>query len=409
MELLNVDTVDQVFIKLEEHFKHITWPAENVRIRNVVGRYLARPLFSDTDMPQFRRSVVDGYAVKASDTFGVSDSMPVFLDVTGAVDMGAAYEGAVEAGKAVYVPTGGMVPEGADAIVMVEYAEKLNEATIAVYKPAAPGNGIMNMGDDFKKDTEIYKTGKRIFTKDIGMLAATGNSIISVFKKPVVSVISTGDEIIDITQAPAIGQIRDINTYALAAMCEELGLIVNETHIVKDDFENFRKAVEEQIATSDIVLVSGSSSAGIKDMTAAVLDHIEKGSVFTHGIAIKPGKPTVIASVCGKPVFGLPGHPVSAIVVFSIIVERFIKSRYFRTDVGGRGTLGKMTTNVHGGVGRETYQFVRLKREAGEYAAVPIFAKSGAISQLMQADGYVRIPSLKEGLKEGEVVEIVLF
>ena len=225
MKLLKVDTVKEVKEKLASYFKEEGFkpPNELVPLRNAVHRYLAEEICSDTDIPQFTRSVVDGYAVMAKDTFGTGESSPVFLEVVGTVEMGQACSVVLHPGQAVYVPTGGMLPEGSDAVVMIEYVEQMDERTIAVYRPAAPNSGIMNRGDDFKIGELLFRRGHRISVKDVGMLAAIGKDRIFVFKKPRVSILSTGDEIVDITENPNPGEVRDINSYTIAAFAEATG------------------------------------------------------------------------------------------------------------------------------------------------------------------------------------------
>ncbi len=411
MELLKVDTINEVFEKLDLNFSAIQNTVEVVNIREAVGRYLAFDIFSDLDIPPFSRSVVDGYAVKAADTFGASESIPAFLDVIGSVDMGQDSKLTVKAGQAVYVPTGGMLPDGSDAVVMVEYTELLDQNTCVINKPAAPGMGVMQQGDDVKKDTLVFKAGKRINYKDIGMLTSCGKSQIKVFKKPVVTIVSTGDEIVHPDEFPKAGQIRDINSYALASIAEDVGCYVREIQIINDNFENFKTIIEKDLQDSDLILISGGSSAGAKDMTKDVLNDICPDSVFTHGIALKPGKPTIIANINNKPVFGLPGHPVSAIVVFNTIVVPFIIKHYFNALPQNIKILAQMSSNIHGGEGRTVIQYVNLERDnnvACGFVATPIFAKSGAISQYMSADGFIVLDSQKEGIVKGELIEVTL-
>ncbi|MDD3168401.1 MAG: molybdopterin-binding protein, partial [Eubacteriales bacterium] len=296
MKLLKVDTVKEVKDKLKLYFnaEGVKPPAESVPLRDAVHRYLTEEICSDTDIPQFTRSVVDGFAVIAKDTFGTGENAPVFLEVAGAVEMGKACRIKLESGQAVYVPTGGMLPEGADAVVMVEYTETLDEKTIAVYKAAAPNSGIMNRGDDFKEGQRLFQRGHRITVKDVGMLAAIGKDYVSVYKKPRVSILSTGDEIIDITEIPKQGEVRDINSYTIAAFAEATGARIGLIQKVPDVDHQLRGALEAALAESDIVLLSGGSSAGNKDMTAETIDAMGKPGVITHGIAMKPGKPTII-------------------------------------------------------------------------------------------------------------------
>jgi len=429
MKLLKVDTVKEVKDKLKMYFnaEGFESPSESVPLRQAVHRYLAEEISSDTDIPQFTRSVVDGYAVVAKDTFGTGESAPVFLDVVGAVDMGKACSIRLKPGQAVYVPTGGMLPADSDAVVMIEYVESLDENTIAVYKSAAPNSGLMNQGDDFKKDQLLFRRGHRITVKDIGMLAAIGKDHVSVFKRPRVSILSTGDEIIDITEIPKPGEVRDINSYTIAAFAEATGAMIGFIEKVPDVDHQLRSALEAALTESDIVLLSGGSSAGNKDMTAEIIDSIGKPGVITHGIAMKPGKPTIIGIIeteandvfmRNKLVVGLPGHPMAAIVAYDVIVNDFMRKYCFHNEEEPIRLTARITENIHAGEGRETYQLVSLNRSDSEnqigkdlvpeWIAEPIHAKSGSISQLMMADGYVKISSLSEGVKVNSRVEVTL-
>jgi molybdopterin molybdotransferase len=363
----------------------------------------------------------------ARDTFGTGESSPVFLNVAGAVEMGKPCTVRLEPGQAVYVPTGGMLPEGADAVVMVEYTEHLDDNTIAVYKPAAPNSGIMNRGDDFRQGQLLFRRGHRITVKDVGMLAAIGKARVSVFKKPRVSVLSTGDEIVDITEIPKPGEVRDINSHTIAAFAEATGAEIGTVEKVPDVDHRLKSALEAALAESDIVLLSGGSSAGNKDMTAETIDAMGRPGVVTHGVAMKPGKPTIIGIIetkttegllRNKLVVGLPGHPMAAIVAYDVIVNDFMRRYCFSNEEEPIRLTARITENIHAGEGRETYQLVSLKRPAAgrhdetgaepEWIAEPIHAKSGSISQLMMADGYVKISSLSEGVKVNSSVEVTL-
>lgn len=430
MKLLKVDSLEDAENKLEKYFKNIEKKTEQVSLDHCAGRYLAQDIAADMDMPSFRRSVVDGYALKASDTFGVSDSLPVFLKLVGEVEMGFACEHLICSGQAAYVPTGGMIPSGADAVVMVEYSEKLDDHTVAVYKAASPGGGLTEIGDDFRAGELFFRKGHRIKEKDIGILAALGIAELSVYSPPCLSVFSTGDEIIPVSQLPSVGEIRDINRHGIAALAQSVGVkICGNSYqnsyqnisksensaagdiihpIVKDDLHALRINLQSCLAQSDIVILSGGSSAGTKDMTAQIIDEAGKPGVITHGLAMKPGKPTIIGIVDGKAVFGLPGHPAAALIVFKAVVEPFIKKYYFGCTEHAAEVNAVTTENIHAGEGRETFQLVRLRETNGEREAEPVLAKSGAISQLARADGYVRIPSLSEGLHRGQTVKVTL-
>jgi molybdopterin molybdotransferase len=429
MKLLKVDTVKEVKDKLRTYFdaEGFEPPCVSVTLRDSVGRYLAEEICSDTDIPQFTRSVVDGYAVVAKDTFGTGESAPVFLDVIGAVEMGKDCTISIEQGQTVYIPTGGMLPKGSDAVVMVEYTDHLDDRTIAVYKPAAPNAGIMNRGDDFKEGQLLFRRGHRITVKDVGMLAAIGKDRVSVFQKPKVSILSTGDEIVDIAETPKPGEVRDINSHTIAAFAEATGAEIRNVEKVPDVEHRLKSALEAALAESDIVLLSGGSSAGNKDMTAETIDAMGRPGVVTHGIAMKPGKPTIIGiietkaddgTMRNKLVVGLPGHPMAAIVAYDVIVNDFMRGYCFSNDEEPIRLTARITENIHAGEGRETYQLVALRKKDGvqaagqgtgpEWIAEPIHAKSGSISQLMMADGYVKISSLSEGIKTDSVVEVTL-
>lgn len=410
MNLLKVDTIKEAFAKMELHFgdgSNIR-ETETVSTLDSVGRYLAMEIASDVNVPQFRRSVVDGYAVISKDTYGVSESMPAFLKIIGEVAMGEACNLKLSEGETVYVPTGGMLPENADGVVMIEYAEKIDNENVCIYKPSAPNQGFMNIGEDFSAGQHFVGTGHRLRSKDAGVLAACGHDTVQVFKKPRVGIISTGDEIIEVSAKPKLGEIRDINANIIATFLKEAGAEITVIKIVKDEFDGFLKSFKDIIQGCDLLLISGGSSAGNKDFTKDIINASGDIGVFTHGIAIKPGKPTIIGRAMGKPVFGLPGHPLSATIVYKVLVEPFIKKYYLSNDEPELCITCTLMENFHSGEGRETYQLVELNKVGYEYEATPLLGKSGSISQLFNADGYIRVDSLKEGIKKGDKIEVYL-
>lgn len=418
MKLLKVDTISEVQQKLQEYFGHMEREVEAVDLRNACGRYLAEDVEADVDTPSFRRSVVDGYALRGADTFGVSDSIPVFLSVVGTVEMGEPTTIFVESGQAVYVPTGGMIPDGADTMIMVEHVDQLGETEISVNRPSPPNANIMNIGDDFKKGQKFFSRGHRIGTKDIGLLAACGKASVSVFRRPKLAILSTGDELVDPSVFPGPCQIRDINAYAVAAFGESAGAEILSLSVVKDEPDAYKAAVEAALKESDLVILSGGSSAGTKDFTASIIDSLGSPGVITHGLAIKPGKPTIIGILTGetrnKAVIGLPGHPLSSIIVFDVIVNGFLKKYFLGNEERPKRIPAILGENIHSGEGRETYQLVNLEASEQDKAtgrpgwtARPIRAKSGAISQLALADGYVVIPEGTEGVAAGQLVQVV--
>ncbi|GAB1477285.1 molybdopterin molybdotransferase MoeA [Bacillota bacterium] len=419
MKLLQVDTIQVLEDKFAKYFSDMERKQEEVDLTKALGRYLAEDVFADMDAPSFRRSVVDGYAVIGADTFGAGESIPVFLESVGSVHMGEEAALTIASGETAYVPTGGMIPEGADAMVMVEYIDRLGDNMISVNKPAAPNENIMNIGDDFRKGEQFFSKGHRISAKDIGLLAACGKGRVAVYRKPMLSVISTGDELVEAGEKPDICQVRDINAYAIAAYAEALGAEVLDISIVRDDREACYDAVSEAMERGDMVVLSGGSSAGNMDFTKEVIASLGKPGVVTHGLAIRPGKPTIVGIFTDrnelKTVIGLPGHPLSSITVFDVVVGTFIKRYYLGNEEKPRSISAKITENIHAGEGRTTYQLVNLhlekkKEECEEknWLASPIRAKSGAIAQLAKAHGYVSISEGSEGLRAGETVDVIL-
>lgn len=408
MKLLEVDTVDETRKKIDLFFNKEWNQYEELNIEESLGRIAYEDIYSPLELPEFSKSVVDGYALKSKDTVGAGESMPVFLDVLGHVEMGKKADIIVKNGTAVYVPTGAMIPEGADGVVMIEYVENLDENTIASYVPIAPGQGIIQKGDDIKKGEKIIGKGKKIRAQDIGVMSAVGVGKIKVFKKIKISVISTGDEIVDSFGKVEMGQVRDINTLLLASMAVESGAEISLKLLVKDDFESIKAAIEKALSVSNIVVLSGGSSVGSKDMTAKAIEAVKDGEVFVHGVAVKPGKPTIIGRVGDKAVFGLPGHPSSAMIIFKIFVDYLIKKYYFMEEdkIFIEALCGE---NIHSAPGKETYQAVEIYYKDGGYEAVPIYGKSAAISKVAKSNGYICIDANKEGIKKGEKVKVALF
>ncbi len=408
MKLLEVDTVYQAKQKMENYFRDISVGYEEVEITKALGRVAFEDIFSQLDVPDFNRSTVDGYAVVSKDTFGASESLPAFINIIGKVEMGEASSLKVSKGNCIYVPTGGMIPEGADAMLMIEYAELIDEGMLAAQSPVAPGENIIYIGDDVKQGEKVLPKGRIIKSQDIGVLCAAGVSRIKVARPPRVAVVSTGDEIVDPFGQVRLGQVRDINTYTLSAMVQELGGEVTESIVVKDDYDLIRKTIDEASKFNEIVVISGGSSVGVKDNTEKVIDSFGEPGVFIHGVAVKPGKPTIIGRVRNAAVFGLPGHPVSAAVIFKIFVEYLI-DRLLGKNKESLFINAVCSANLHSSPGKETYQMVELMEDENGYVAKPIHAKSSAISQLAKAQGVIRIPVDKEGIKKGEAVKVELF
>jgi molybdopterin molybdotransferase len=407
VDFFNVVSVEEARRRVMNVFKDYTFEREAISLLESTNRILGEDIVSQIDVPEFNRSTVDGYAIKSKESHGASESMPSLFNIIGEVHMGEISKYNIKSGEAVYVPTGGMVPEGADGMVMIENTEKLDESTLMVYKSISFNENMILKGDDIKIGEIALKRGRRITPEAIGVLAALGISQVKVYKKPRFYIISTGDEIIDLDEKLEMGKIRDINSYTLYSLITRLGGEVVGRSIVRDDYELLKAKVEKAIAISDIVLISGGSSVGTRDYTAQVIDSFKGKGVFVHGMSIKPGKPTIAGEGEGKLIFGLPGHPVSSIIVFKVLVEYYIRQKMGIIDFIPK-TKAVMDFNFPSSPGRETYQMVKLKEKDGKLYATPNFGESGMITLLADADGYIVIKSYEEGIYKGEEREVYL-
>lgn len=406
MELLNVITLEELKKLIDKQFESYTLETEIIDVSDAAGRALAADTASKVTVPSFRRSTKDGYAVVSSDVSGASDTLPAFLKLRGEILMGHSSDFQIKPGEAAYVPTGGMVPDGADAVVMIEYIEKLTDDEISIYRPAAVKENVIAVGDDIQSGSVVLKQGRRLSAADLGVLTSIGLSRVEVYKKPLVSVISTGDEIAGPDEEINPGQIRDINTYTISAAAEAIGCSVINRMVVRDDEQLLRDALETCREESDIVFLSGGSSVGVKDYSQKVIDSLGAPGVLCHGIAFKPGKPTIVADAGGKPVIGLPGHPVSALVVFGIVAGRLVNLMNRSEQPVERWVEAVLTENVNGAPGREAWQMVDLRPSVDGFEAVPVHGESGLITMLAAASGAVRIPLNTEGYSKGTVVRV---
>lgn len=385
---------------------------EEIRLTEAVGRISAEPIISPEDIPPFNRSTMDGYAVRARDTFGSSESMPGLLTVVGKVKMGEFTSLPLSNGQTCEIMTGGMLPPQADAIVMQEYAQQVDATTIEIMKTVAPGEHVIQRGEDLKKGEQILPEGHRLRPQDIGVLAAIGRQKIMVYQKPRVAIISTGDEIVPIEQTPPPGKIRNINTYTLRAAVQENGGIPVDLGIVPDSQEYLRAKCAEGLEKADVILVSGGSSVGIRDFTASVFESFPDSQILVHGASISPGKPIILARVGKQSLWGLPGHPASSMIVFWLFVRPLLQ------HIGGLAPQittqphtikARLSRNVPSAQGREDYVRVRISQYEGTYIADPIFGKSGLISTLAKAQGMIRIDMNTEGLDKDSLVDVYLF
>lgn len=387
--------------------------AERIRTAGARGRVLAEDLFSAVDLPHFHRAAMDGYAVKAKDTFGASQSLPAYLKFAGVVEMGKEARQSLAKGEAWRISTGGMMPPESDAVVMVEYADETAGGWVEIHRGVSPWQNVIQIGDDIKKGDLVFPRGKRLRAHDLGALTGIGISSVPVYKRPRVALISTGDEIVDADATPLPGQVRNINQYSLAGLIEECGADLNDWGVIPDHRSSLEKAIGEGLEWGDLVLLSGGSSMGAKDIALETILSFPEAEFIFHGISVSPGKPTIFARACGKPIMGLPGYPVSALVIFDLFAAPLIRK------LGGeesqalgnlrRSVRARLATNIASQIGREDYVRVRLERERGSFVAIPLPSKSGAIFTLVKADGMVRIDLNQDGLEAGQEVEVILF
>ena len=403
--MLTVKTPEEVLSLLETAFPPSPRP-EEVPLAEARGRVLFAPVEAAEFVPGFDRSTVDGYAVRSADTFGCSDAIPALLKLQGEVLMGESAGGALGPGCCVAVPTGGAMPEGSDAAVMLEYTEDYGGGTIGVCKSAAPGANLIFKGDDVRPGQRVLPAGRQLTVQDIGALAALGVSRVTVCGKPLVGILSTGDELVAVEETPQGGQVRDVNSALLAALAEEAGGRAVPFGILRDDENLLGETLDRALAQCDAVLISGGSSVGMKDATCRVME--ARGEILFHGIAMKPGKPTILGRAGGKPVFGLPGHPVAAFFVSRLFVRPLLYRLQGRTP--RQYTVpAVLTETVSANHGREQYMGVFLSRRDGILYARPIRGKSGLITTLAGSDGCFRIPRDCEGVSAGETVQVSLY
>jgi len=395
--------------------------SETVAIASARGRVLATAIKAPEDMPHFDRANMDGYAVRARDTFGASASVPAYLELVGVIEMGHEAKRKVGRGQAVRISTGGMLPPGADSVVMVEYTEEfagnvvkagVSGRTVEIQRSVAPWEHVLRTGDDIARGSVVFAPGRRLRGRDLGALAGIGITKARVHKQPRVVLLSTGDEIVAPGAKPRPGQVRNINAASLVAMMQECGAVAVDHGVVADRRDALEAALAKALKDSDAVILSGGSSVGVKDITLEVIQGFARSEITFHGISVAPGKPTILAQAMGKPVLGLPGHPQSALVIFDLFGAPLLRILggecpvdAFRPQRTVRARLGR---NVASKAGREDYVRVAIEQVGTELRAMPMAGKSGAIFNLVKADGLVCIPASVEGLDEDSDVEVIL-
>jgi molybdopterin molybdotransferase len=391
---------------------------EDVTLEQCLGRILAQDICSKEDIPPYPRSVMDGYAVKAGETFGATEGMPAYLSVSGEVKMGEFPEVGPAIESCFKIATGGLLPPDTDAVVMLEHTVQTGTEMIEIVKPVAPGENIIgrgddvkNRGDDVKNGEVLLKSGHSLRPQDIGLLAGLGITTLGVQPLVRVGIFSTGDEIVPFDQTPPRGKVRDMNSVNLAALAQKQGAVTTFYGVVKDEEDFLLAAVERALEENDIVIFSGSSSVGSRDLGESVVCKL--ADLLIHGVAIKPGKPVIIAFADSKALFGLPGHPVSASVAFDLFVTPVIDSfsgREFSDLPRYRTVQAICKRNMNSAGGRTDFIRVSLTRkESGEYEAHPVLGKSGALSTMVEADGFFRIEESSQGIESGEMVVVCLY
>jgi len=406
-ELFKVKTLTEAIDSLKPYVLSFYQRIEEIPLAASLGRILVEDIPATCAIPHFRKSTMDGMAVRAADTYGASESMPALVQCHGEVRMGVAPTEPLEKGTGTLMPTGGMLPEGADAVVMIEHIEHFGEELYGVTKGVAPGENLIEIGEDLNVGEVILSKFSRIRAQEMGLLASLGKTNVPVLPRFRVGILSTGDEIIPPDQAPLPGQSRDINGYTLLGQALSTGADAHHYGIVKDDLEQLRTMLTQMLKENDIVLLSGGSSVGSRDLSAQLIGELGEPGLLFHGLALRPGKPTIGGVVDGKLIFGLPGHPASAMVVFDAIVRPWLDGSVLQPQVDPlpKGTL---TQNSYSGSGREEFVRVRLIPNGEGWLLEPIRGKSGLIRTMVLADAIVHIRLDTDGIEAGKEVSFRL-
>ena len=414
-EFFNVLPPDEALALLLAHVRS-TPEAEVVPTVEAMGRVTTEPIRAPHPLPMFCRSAMDGYAVRATDTHGAGETLPGFLRVVGEVAMGRAADVTLGPGEAAIVHTGGMIPAAADAVVQVEHTQRVGGEPapfpyeIEVLRAVAVGQHVIQVGEDVAAGAVVLPSGHRLRPQDLGGLLALGLTTIAVARRPRVGILATGDEVVSPTVAPAPGQIRDINSYTIAGQALAAGGLPQPRGIIPDDLAALQAAAAAALAESDMVVISAGSSVSARDMTVAVIAGLGAPGVLLHGVATRPGKPTIVGAVGGKPVLGLPGNPVSALVQFDMFgVPALYQLQGLAGPPPRNRVWARLALNVPSESGREDYVPARLEETAEGLRAVPLFGKSNLIYTLVAADGLIVVPLNRAGLLAGDLVEVRLF
>ena len=383
--------------------------SELIETTSALGRVTNTSVLAPHPLPSFSRSTVDGFALQAKDTYGASDSLPAYLKLIGEVPMGAAAEITVGTSQCALIHTGGMLPYGTDAVVMIEHTQVARPGEVEILKSTAVGENIIAVGEDITAGDEIIPAGKELREAEIGGLMALGITQLSVSKRPVVGILSSGDEVIPPQESPSSGQVRDVNSYSLQGLVDKYGGVPTLYGIIPDTADELRKKAVQALKECDMVVITAGSSASERDLTALVVKELGEPGVLVHGVNVRPGKPTILAVCDNKVVIGLPGNPVSALVIAKLFVVPVLEKLLRLTHKPPVPSISaKLSINLSSQTGREDWVPVRLRKVTDGYLAEPIFGKSNFIFILVRADGLIRIPPSATGLRAGEKVEVIL-
>jgi molybdopterin molybdotransferase len=397
---------------------------ELCRVEDALDRVLARDATAPQRLPTFVRSTVDGYALQATDSHGATQGLPAYLDVVAEVPMGALAGFVVGPGQAALVHTGGIVPEGADAVVMLEHTARTGAALfgappeapqtgfeafgIEVDRPVAAGENCIQPGEDVQAGELVLPIGQALRPQDLGGLLAVGITEVEVARPPRIGIVSQGDEVVPPDVQPAPGQVRDLNSYTLAGLVRRAGGIPINYPIAPDRQEILDELVQRAYCEADVVAITAGSSVSYRDLTVHAIEKLGAPGVLVHGVAIRPGKPTILAMCAGKPVFGLPGNPVSCINIFQRFVTPTIRLLLGAGPLPYRTVQARLARNIPASSGRADYVRVRLEQREGETWAVPVFGKSNLIFVLVRSAGVVEVPLNSNGIPAGSSVSVTL-
>lgn len=406
--LISVDEAVQILL---DHLQACVPKRETIALAEALDRVLAVPIFSPEDLPAHARSTMDGFAVRAADTFGATESMPGYLRITGEIRMGEPPVGEVTAGACFRIATGGLLPDGADAVIMFEHTVPVDGSLIEVVKGVGSGSNIIGRGEDIGKGRLALPAGHLLRPQDLGLLAGLGIDKVAVTRTVTVGIISTGDEIVPFTKTPQDGKIRDINAITLAGLIRRLHARPVDYGIVSDRKEIFMPTLEQAVRENDIVLFSGGSSVGMRDLGEQAITALGPPGILVHGVALKPGKPVIIGLSGQIPVFGLPGHPVSAMTCFDLFVKPAINrlAGITAAELPESSIIARLDRNINSAAGRRDLIRVCLHSCKDEWIAEPVLGKSGAISTLSRAHGYFIIPESSQGIHSGTAIEVYLY